>query len=115
MEVKVVGGNLESAIQTLRRMIQKDGLIKELKTRSAYQKPSVKRKDKHRKAIRRLKKWKTRQENSVNGRSEHDYIKKINEANRLFNLRRAINPIWEESRRNQGNGCVSHNGSLEKT
>lgn len=46
LEVKVYGNDIEKAIKTLKRQIQKDGLLKEIKNRSFYEKPSVKEKRK---------------------------------------------------------------------
>ncbi|MBE0425650.1 MAG: 30S ribosomal protein S21 [Nitrospirae bacterium] len=46
MEIKVVGNDIEKAIKTLKRKVQIEGLLKELKTRSSYEKPSVKEKRK---------------------------------------------------------------------
>lgn len=56
MEVKVEKGDVERALKILKREVQKSGLLKELKKRRHYEKPSVKRKKKHREAIRRLAK-----------------------------------------------------------
>ncbi|UCE80130.1 MAG: 30S ribosomal protein S21 [Nitrospiraceae bacterium] len=46
MEIKVIGNDIEKAIKTLKRKVQIDGLLKEIKTRSFYEKPSVKEKRK---------------------------------------------------------------------
>src|SRR4030067_2271302 len=46
LEVKVYGNDIEKAIKILKRQIQKDGLLKEIKNRSFYEKPSVKEKRK---------------------------------------------------------------------
>lgn len=46
MEVKVHGNDIEKALKILKRQIQKDGLLKEVKNRSFYEKPSVKEKRK---------------------------------------------------------------------
>ncbi|MDP2754809.1 MAG: 30S ribosomal protein S21 [Nitrospirota bacterium] len=46
MEIKVVGNDIEKAIKTLKRKVQIEGLLKEIKTRSSYEKPSVKEKRK---------------------------------------------------------------------
>ncbi|HDH51752.1 MAG TPA: 30S ribosomal protein S21 [Nitrospirae bacterium] len=56
MEVKVYGNDVEKAIKILKRQIQKEGLLKEIKTRSFYEKPSVKEKRKRREArVKRMK------------------------------------------------------------
>jgi small subunit ribosomal protein S21 len=44
--VKVHGKDIETALKILKRQIQKDGLLKEIKNRSFYEKPSVKEKRK---------------------------------------------------------------------
>lgn len=46
MEVKVLGNDIEKAIKALKRQIQREGLFKEIKNRSFYEKPSVKEKRK---------------------------------------------------------------------
>ncbi|OHE54672.1 MAG: 30S ribosomal protein S21 [Thermodesulfovibrio sp. RBG_19FT_COMBO_41_18] len=46
MEIKVVGNDIEKAIKTLKRKVQIEGLLKEIKMRSSYEKPSVKEKRK---------------------------------------------------------------------
>jgi small subunit ribosomal protein S21 len=49
----VVEGNLERAISRLKRMMASEGVLKDLKKRRYYEKPSVKRKRKQRDAERR--------------------------------------------------------------
>jgi len=46
LEVKVHGNDIEKALKILKRQIQKDGLLREIKNRSFYEKPSVKEKRK---------------------------------------------------------------------
>ncbi len=46
MEIKVHGNDIEKAIKALKRQIQKEGLLKEVKNKSFYEKPSVKEKRK---------------------------------------------------------------------
>lgn len=60
MEIKVEKGELEKALRILKREMQKSGLLKELKKRRHYEKPSVKRKKKHREAVRRQAKARRR-------------------------------------------------------
>jgi small subunit ribosomal protein S21 len=50
LEIKVYGNDIEKAIKALKRQLQKDGLFKELKNRSFYEKPSEKEKRKQREA-----------------------------------------------------------------
>ena len=53
MEIIVEGNQIEMAIKLLQRQVIKDGILKELKIRSFYEKPSVKKKRKWREARRR--------------------------------------------------------------
>jgi len=41
LDIKVYGNDVEKALKTLKRQLQKDGLFKEIKQRSFYEKPSV--------------------------------------------------------------------------
>jgi small subunit ribosomal protein S21 len=56
LEVKVQNNQIENAIKSLKRQIMRDGILKELKNRRSYEKPSVKKKRKQREARRR--RWK---------------------------------------------------------
>ena len=57
----VRNNNVEKAIRSLKRKVQKDGLVKELRDRQYYQKPSekkrVKSKEKMKKIFLAQKKW----------------------------------------------------------
>lgn len=53
VEVEVRHGNMEEAIKRLKQQIVKDGVLKELKFRRSYEKPSVKKKRKQLEARRR--------------------------------------------------------------
>ena len=53
MEIKVEGGGLETALKILKRKLQKDGLMGDLKKRRFYEKPSLKLKTKQRQARKR--------------------------------------------------------------
>ncbi len=53
MDIKVYGNDLEKALKSLKRQLQKDGLFKEVKQRSFYEKPSVKEKRKRREALKK--------------------------------------------------------------
>ncbi|HWR58606.1 MAG TPA: 30S ribosomal protein S21 [Thermodesulfovibrionales bacterium] len=68
MEIRVNGNDLERALKLLKRQLQKDGLLKELKKRRYYEKPSVKMKSKQREAQKRRIKTarQIRQNRSVN-------------------------------------------------
>ena len=56
LEVKVQNNQIENAIKSLKRQLIRDGVLKELKNRRAYEKPSVKKKRKQREARRRRQK-----------------------------------------------------------
>ncbi len=53
MEVKVHDGQVEKALKILKRQMAKEGLLKELKKRKFYEKPSVKKRGSSRKPARR--------------------------------------------------------------
>lgn len=53
MEVTVDGRDLEKALKLLKRKMQRDGILGELKKRRHYEKPSVKLKNKQRLAQKR--------------------------------------------------------------
>jgi len=50
LEIKVERNDIEKAIRLLKRKIQRDGLLRELKNRRFYEKPSLKKKRKQREA-----------------------------------------------------------------
>ncbi|GAB4389255.1 MAG: hypothetical protein Kow0025_13500 [Thermodesulfovibrionales bacterium] len=50
LEVKVFGRDLEKALKVLKRDLQKEGLFREIKKRSFYEKPSDAKKRKQREA-----------------------------------------------------------------
>ncbi|MCB9506443.1 MAG: 30S ribosomal protein S21 [Myxococcales bacterium] len=56
MEVRVERDNVQRAISQLKRLLAREGVLKELKTRRHYEKPSVKDKRKRRDAERRRRK-----------------------------------------------------------
>ncbi len=56
MEIKVYSNDIERALKSLKRELQKEGLFKEIKQRSYYEKPSEKEKRKQREAIKKRKK-----------------------------------------------------------
>ncbi len=53
MDIKVHGNDVEKALKSLKRQLQKEGLFKEIKQRSFYEKPSVKERRKKREAARK--------------------------------------------------------------
>lgn len=53
MEIRVDGNDIEKALKILKRKLQRDGLIGEIKKRQYYEKPSIKLKTKQREALKR--------------------------------------------------------------
>jgi small subunit ribosomal protein S21 len=53
LEIRVNGNDIEKAIKILKRKLEKDGLMGELKKRRYYEKPSTKLKSKKREAQKR--------------------------------------------------------------
>ena len=58
IEIEVRKGNLEQAMRVLKRKIQKEGIVKELKMRQYYEKPSEKKRRKKKENIANVKKLK---------------------------------------------------------
>jgi small subunit ribosomal protein S21 len=56
LEIKVHGNDVERALKSLKRELQKEGLFKEIKQRSFYEKPSEKEKRKQREARKKRRK-----------------------------------------------------------
>ena len=56
IEVQVRGGNLEKAMRVLKKKVMKEGLIKELKRRQYFQKPSEVKREKKKEGIKNYKK-----------------------------------------------------------
>lgn len=56
MQVLVRDNNVDQALRVLKRKMQREGLFRELKARSAYEKPSEKRAREKGEAIRRQRK-----------------------------------------------------------
>jgi len=62
LEVPVENGvHIEKAIKILKRKLIKEGLFKELKLRRYYEKPSERRKRKHKESVKKLRKEEARQ------------------------------------------------------
>ena len=53
MQVVVKNGNVERTMRTLKKKLQKEGLLKELKQKQYFEKPSAKRKRKKAEGIKR--------------------------------------------------------------
>jgi len=56
VEVRVLSGDLEKALRSLKKKLQLDGIVGELKKRRFYEKPSVKKKRKQLEAQKRKRK-----------------------------------------------------------
>ena len=56
IEVHVKGNNIEKAIRTLKKKLLNDGLIRELKERQHYSKPSAVKREAKKQSIRRFTK-----------------------------------------------------------
>lgn len=56
MEIIVCDGNIDRAIQELKKKISRDGIFRRLKEREAFAKPSMRRREKFRAAMRRIRK-----------------------------------------------------------
>lgn len=46
MEIKVFNNNIEKALKDMKRLVQNSGLLREIKEKRFYEKPSVKKKRK---------------------------------------------------------------------
>ena len=62
LEVKVRNNNVEKAMRQLKKKVMKDGLLKELKQRQYYEKPSLKRQRLKKESIKRVNKLRRLQE-----------------------------------------------------
>ena len=60
--VEVRKGNLEQAMRVLKRKVQKEGIVKELRERQYYEKPSAKKRRKKKENIANVKKLKKKLE-----------------------------------------------------
>ena len=54
--IEVRRGNVEQAMRVLKRKVQKEGIIKELRERQYYEKPTLKRQRKLKESLRRVAK-----------------------------------------------------------
>ena len=54
--VEVRGGNLEKAMRVLKKKVMKEGIIKELRRRQYFQKPSEIKREKKKEGIKNYKK-----------------------------------------------------------
>ena len=54
--IQVRNGNLEQAMRVLKKKVQKEGIVKQLKARSVYEKPSERKRRKKKEGIANYKK-----------------------------------------------------------
>ena len=54
--IQVRNGNLEQAMRVLKKKVQKDGLLKDLRAKQYYEKPSEKKRRKKKEGIANFKK-----------------------------------------------------------
>ena len=54
--IEVRNNNVEKALRVLKKKLLKDGVMKELRERQYFSKPSLKKREKKKESIRRLKK-----------------------------------------------------------
>jgi small subunit ribosomal protein S21 len=67
VEIRVQSQNIEKALRDLKKKLQLDGLLGELKKRRHYEKPSVKKKNKQLEAEKRRRKLLKRARSSGTG------------------------------------------------
>tara|TARA_B100001123_G_scaffold436960_1_gene568293 strand:+ start:40 stop:240 length:201 start_codon:yes stop_codon:yes gene_type:complete len=60
IEVTVKDNNIEQALRSLKKRMQREGLFREMKLRKHYEKPSLRRAREKEESIRRSKKLKRR-------------------------------------------------------
>ena len=60
IEVNVKDNNIEQALRTLKKRMQREGLFREMKLRKHYEKPSLRRAREKEESIRRSRKLKRR-------------------------------------------------------
>ena len=56
VQVVVRNGNLEKAMRVLKKKVQKEGIVRELKERQFYTKPSEKKREAKKRGIKNVKK-----------------------------------------------------------
>ena len=62
LEVKVLNNQVEKAIRKLKRKMLREGILKELKRRQFYEKPSAKKRREHKESVRKYRKLMKRRE-----------------------------------------------------
>jgi small subunit ribosomal protein S21 len=62
LSVEVRGGNVEGAIRLLTRKVKQEGIMREIRQRSFYEKPSTVRRRKHAEAVSRWRKLQNKED-----------------------------------------------------
>lgn len=62
LTIEVRGGNVEGAIRLLSRRIKQEGIMRELRARTFYEKPSTEKRRKHAEAVSRWRKQQSKEE-----------------------------------------------------
>lgn len=65
MQVKVFSNDVNGAMRTLKRKMQKEGLFNEMRRSEAYEKPSDKRRREQKEAVKRWRKSMRRRDESI--------------------------------------------------
>lgn len=65
LTVTVYDGNIEKAMRIFKKKVQKAGILKELKMRSEYEKPSDKKQRKKKEAVKRWRKMQKKLEDRL--------------------------------------------------
>ena len=60
IEVRVKDNNIEQALRSLKKKMQREGLFREMKLRKHYEKPSLRKAREKEESIRRMRKLKRR-------------------------------------------------------
>jgi len=86
------GNDVERMIRRCLKEMDRSGLTRELKLR-AIAKPSARRKEKDRLSAQRRCKWEQKQAMWLRENSYDRNIRRQDQANRIFNARRTIDPV----------------------
>jgi ribosomal protein S21 len=91
----LVEGNLDVAIRSLKKALEKDGIFKSIRLREGFPNLSDRKRHKQLIALRRRTKLERRKAILRNGKeSSYDYqFRKQDTQNRLFTIRRSIAPV----------------------
>ena len=68
LEVVVINDDIQQALKVLKNKMSKEGVLSELKQRRAYEKPSEKKRRKHREALKKARKTQNKKYHSYRKR-----------------------------------------------